>query len=493
MKPQVNYPTFDEYQAALQSPNSCLSKLVFKDGQIDLDLWGIPKVRSGGFALTYRVQTQTSAYAIRCFHRNAVNRLRRYQMISSHLEHIKSPYLVTTRYHPRGIQLGSQWYPITTMPWVEGETLETYIQRHLGNPELFSGLAAQFVEIIRDLRNSGIAHGDLSHQNILVHDGRLMLVDYDGMYVKGMDRLGSIEVGHSHFQHPARTIDQFGPNLDNFSAIVIYLALTALAIHPALWNKFESAGDGLMFRKEDFLSPYSSPLLQEIETYSSLRKLVGAFRQICLASMERVPTLDQFLAGDYEDLPREEKLPDPTEFSREGKPMDPTMKVQMGQRLGQTVTVIGRVTDVFEGNTRDGHPHLFLNFGNWRAKCFTVVLWGEAYRQWKEKSDAAENMYLDRWVSVHGTLTSYKNRMQIAFDEPFGLEILPDEYEARRRLGVQTIFQMNNPIERKHPVDEQVSVPKPPDPVRQQPDLAKWKDYSDYIDSRIDELYRKSK
>jgi len=492
MATQVVYPTFDEYQAVLQHPQQCFSKLTFLDGKIEQDLWGLPRVRSGGFALTYRMERGNTSYAIRCFHRNVPSRYRRYQIISSYLAKIQSPYFVDARYQTKGIQVGSKWYPITIMPWIQGESIESYIFKNLSHSEVISRLAIEFLEMIRHLQAAGIAHGDLSHQNIMVRQGQLVLIDYDGMYVPGMEKMGSVEIGHSHFQHPSRTFGQYDQNLDRFSSIVIYLALSALAVHPELWKKYESAGDGLLFRKADFLSPFTSPLLQELETLSSMRKMVGLFRTICLCTVDQVPTLEQFIEGNVRLNPAEEKLEIQGQHLQVEKPLDASVKFQMGRKLGQIVTVIGRVTEVFEGQTRDGQAHIFINFGNWRSKCFTIVLWGDAYKIVKETPDLAPEKYLDCWVSVHGMLTSYKNRFQIAMDEPFGIEVLSDE-EAYQRLGEKPIYrdQFTVPVlPFPENSDKQLSQVKK-SPIT--PDLEKLGKYSDFVANRIDELYRNKK
>jgi serine/threonine protein kinase len=379
------------------------------------------------------------------------------------------------------------------MPWIQGESIETFIYKNLSRPEVLNKLAVDFYTMVQHLHSIGIAHGDLSHQNIMVRQGELVLIDYDGMFVPGMDRLGSVEIGHSHFQHPTRTFGHFDKNLDRFSSIVIYLAISALASHPELWKKYESAGDGLMFRKADFLSPFTSPLLQEMETLSSMRKMVGLFRNICLSDVDQIPTLEQFLSGKvdlHSDIGRLENIArvDKVDF-----PLDASLKFQMGRKLGQIVTVIGRVTEVFEGKTRDGQAHFFINFGNWRSKCFTIVLWGEAYKSLKERSDLAPDNYLDRWVSVHGILTSYKNRFQIALDEPFGIEMLVDESEAMHRLGKETNHReySSKPDPTIPSVSSEPIKPVPKTPVKA--DLEKLRKYSDLVATRIDELYRNKK
>ena len=52
-------------------------------------------------------------------------------------------------------------------------------------------LCRAWADVIRGLQAQQMAHGDLQQGNILVLDGgRLKLVDYDGLFVPEMKRLG---------------------------------------------------------------------------------------------------------------------------------------------------------------------------------------------------------------------------------------------------------------------------------------------------------------
>src|SRR5438045_3227891 len=106
------------------------------------------------------------------------------------------------------------------MEWVDGLNLNYFIEDNLGQPGAMNRMADRFCTLIENLKSNGIAHGDLQHGNILIVDGDYKLVDYDGMYVSALRGFGSNELGHRNYQHPARTRDDFGDYLDNFSAWV---------------------------------------------------------------------------------------------------------------------------------------------------------------------------------------------------------------------------------------------------------------------------------
>jgi hypothetical protein len=103
-------------------------------------------------------------------------------------------------------------------------------------------LAKQWLAMINTLEALSIAHGDLDLTNVLVSGAypnlSLRLVDFDSMYVPALYGRTMFEQGHEHFQAPPELrIRNFNPEMDRFSALVIYLSLIALAEDWQLWNR----------------------------------------------------------------------------------------------------------------------------------------------------------------------------------------------------------------------------------------------------------------
>ena len=446
----VKFPAFNEYQAALQHPSQCLSPKGLQGCETESDLWGLPRVRSGGFALTYKLSDGKSTWALRCFHRHVPDREERYQSINKFIQNSNVDYLEAIHYISDGINIKGNRFPITYMKWVEGETLESYVIRHLDAPDVLSDLKSKFCDLVVDLEKRRITHGDLSHHNIMVKDNRLILVDYDGMNVPEMKQKVSCEIGNTHFQHPGRDETIFNLTTDRFSSIVIYLALKTLSIDSKFWFNYETGGEGLLFRRADFEHPYQSPLLQEMETISALTKDVRQFRQICLADVKQVPRLEEFIDGlDFEQLvlKNEDRGIEPERTIV----LDSQKKYLFTSRLGEIATVVGRIEEVFEGMTRDHVPHIFLNFGNWRLKCFTVVLWDEALSL-MEATGIDPQEYKDKWVSVTGMLTSFKRRPQIIVNTPFDIEFLDEERVAEKIAASSPFWFTRKPEEISKPI-----------------------------------------
>lgn len=84
------------------------------------------------------------------------------------------------------------------------------------------------------------------------------------MFVPALGGREAVEIGHQHFQHPRRTQKHFDENLDNFSALTIYVTLLALCERPTLWR--EHHDENLLFTKEDFLHPLKSALFAKLKT-----------------------------------------------------------------------------------------------------------------------------------------------------------------------------------------------------------------------------------
>jgi hypothetical protein len=184
------------------------------------------------------------------------------------------------------------------MEWVQGEPLSAFIERHLGNRSTLLSLARRWVEMVKALQQACIAHGDLQHGNVLVVEGQLRLIDYDGMYVPALRGEGSHEVGHRNYQHPLRTESDFGPYLDNFSAWVVYVSLIALAADSGLWKQFGGGDESLLFRRRDFEQPEASDVLRALERHreEQIRSAIALFKSLLYLGPRDVPSLDGQMA-----------------------------------------------------------------------------------------------------------------------------------------------------------------------------------------------------
>lgn len=432
----MKFPQMDEYHGAVQHPETFFQDPELRRAVVDKDTWGLPRVRSGNFALTYQLKgARGDAWAVRCFIKDISNRQQRYAAISQFLVRCQAPFFISTDYLSAGILVNGTWFPITKMSWVHGETLLRFVERNLNNLPAIRALGNQFQDMTAALESLGVAHGDLQHGNILVAGGRLVLVDYDGMYVPALAGLHAEERGHVNYQHPQRNAE-FGPEIDRFSAIAIYLALKAIT--PPLWNKY-GTGENLLFSQDDFRSPDTSELFADLETFPELSKFIQRFRLVCKNRLARVPRLADFLRGD---IPTGVSEPITLSARRsQYKTLDATKRDELLAHVGQRITVIGRITEhsLKQTGAYPPKPYVFLSFGAWQKGSFRLILWSEVLDLFEiQQKKTAE--YNQRWVSVTGLLGEFtkgqRTHPQIIVEAPSEIELLGGEEEAKERLAL---------------------------------------------------------
>lgn len=258
------WPSARHFAEAIQCPALCFNNPHLRDTLPAVDRLGMPLVTSGQFAYVYKLKPSGGgAYAVRCFRSHLGDRERRYQLIDEHLRRHQLPALARFAYEPQGILVNGRRFPILSMEWIEGPTLDVYLDEVMGRRDVLLHLADEWVRLVQSLREAGVAHGDLQHGNIIVERGTLRLVDLDGMFVPAMSGWHAVEMGHQHYQHPKRAASFFDASLDNFSSLVVYLSLISLAERPELWA--EHHDENLIFTKSDFVAPDASALFEKIK------------------------------------------------------------------------------------------------------------------------------------------------------------------------------------------------------------------------------------
>lgn len=291
----MSWPLPNDYNETIQHPPNAFDDSALRSCLPECNQLGLPKPRSGAFAVAYKLQSRPRNWAVKCFTRQPPqDSEQRYAAIGAYLSKQRCPYILDFTYLQRGIRVQGQWYPIVKMEWAEGDPLHIYVQKNLGNPRALTNLALQWVEMISVLQRAHIAHGDLQHGNVLVVNSTLKLVDYDGMFVPALAGKHSAELGQPNYQHPQRSELDFGPYLDNFSAWVIYVSLVALSIYPNLWQAYGGGDDCLLFRKHDFEDPDHSPLMRALRHSGNqqLRDLVECFKIALYSPPSDTPGFD---------------------------------------------------------------------------------------------------------------------------------------------------------------------------------------------------------
>ncbi len=311
----MSWPLASHFSAMLQTP-----RLAFRDPRlqacrIEKDQRNQPRPWAGAFAVVYKAyDTQAGEpFAVRIFTSESPERRERYDLISAYLAGRRLNCLVDFEYRDRSIRSAGdgKWYPLILMEWVQGDTLFQWVRaRAAAGDRAALGLAAErWAEVVRELAQHNVTHGDLQHANVMVTPrGELKLVDYDCMCVPALVGRRNLEVGVDPYQHPGRNERTLlSLDLDNFSALVIYVALRALAADPGLWQRHvEAPGyDKLLFRREDFQLPDRSVLIRELGSLpdAEVRELVRRLIEFYHVPMDRVPALAS-LANSYAEIER---------------------------------------------------------------------------------------------------------------------------------------------------------------------------------------------
>src|SRR5438874_2730488 len=308
-------PDLTEYHEAVQHPPKAFADPGLKAVTLELDRFGMPKPATGGNAVVYKANEPggflrfKKTWAIRCFLRPISDHAERYEAISKHLRNVRLPYDVNFQFLKRGIQIRSNWFPIVKMQWAKGDLLHSHIEKHLGCPAVLEALRAKWAILVRHLEAAQVAHGDLQHGNILVRGGSIQLVDYDGMWVPALRGRHATEIGHRAYQHPERSEQDYGQEIDRFSALVIYLSLAALERDVTLWERFHT-GDNLIFVREDFLQVGRSAIWHQLRRIGSreLEQLAAALAAMVQQHPMKVGNLDSVLQNPA-SYPARSKVP----------------------------------------------------------------------------------------------------------------------------------------------------------------------------------------
>lgn len=315
----MSWPTPQDYNEAIQNPATSFQDAELMTGSTQLNALGLPRAMTGAFASVYRIKCEKRDWAVRCFLHNIKDQDERYAELSHFIRDDDLVYTVGFNYFPDGIRVGSEWFPILKMEWVDGTSLDQYLLQYVHNSSLVEGLLAKFIEMERRLNEAGIAHGDLQHGNILVFEDELRLVDYDGMFVPALAGLKSNELGHPNYQHRKRTPRHFGPYLDHFSTWVIYTSLFCLVRDRDLWMQLNGGDECLLFRQSDYRNPLSSYSFSQLESHRlpEIRRMAGVLKALCSYPVKQIPRLDPSVK-DIKDLPPiDESIEDPDEQTEE--------------------------------------------------------------------------------------------------------------------------------------------------------------------------------
>lgn len=233
---------------------------------------------AGGFCVVFPYQTPTHKYAVRCWHAEIADAKKRTQLIAEALKACNLPYFVGFEYYDDGIMTSQGKQPVVVMDWVVATPLKKYIAAHLYETNVLLKLAETFKNMVSDLHQHHLSHGDLQHGNIMVKDdGSLVLVDYDSMYAPTLEGMKDEIKGLQGYQHEARWANLYvTEKADYFSELVIYTSIKALAFLPELWDELQIEDtDTMIFSADDIKSSGKASIFNRLRTIPELQPLVN--------------------------------------------------------------------------------------------------------------------------------------------------------------------------------------------------------------------------
>ena len=310
-------PARKRYVAAMYNSSKYITDPRLSGAQVERDARNRPVAFSGSFSTVFKMRTQSGRkVAMRVFHpedggkiQTGTDLTRRYKLLGGFMNDLRSrrklpSEIIEFALVERGMRINDEDVPIMKLPWISGRSLDNWIDTRLGQGRASAVklLAHNWRELMADLRHIGVAHGDLHHGNVkLESSGAMRLLDYDAMYAPPLEGMTSDEIGHPNFQHPAyhfpARVRPFDADMDNFSAIVVYLSLIAIADDPGLWKKYYREDNLIFVGERDFVNPDASPVFKDLAASrnATVRNLSRQLARYARGKPSDVPSLRRAL------------------------------------------------------------------------------------------------------------------------------------------------------------------------------------------------------
>lgn len=300
------WPRATDYMQAIQDPSRAFNDPLLKSARIETTALGLPAAATGQNAIVFKVLAQGQAHAVRCFTPTqgepSGDTYKRLAGLGLPEE------MVPARWIENGIRVRQHDWPVLTMPWIAGDTLNIWLDRHAREQARVTAVRKSLWSVYSRLRKLNVVHGDLHHGNIIVTPSdEIRLVDFDGVCIFGDTGDAPLnarpsEVGHPNFQHPQRIRHgSWHRYTDTFAALVIDVSLAVIAEKP---DSFRDTGDSLLFTRDDFENPSASQTFRTaraaLKSPEDLR-LLGILEAWCGRQERADIDLESILRGS--DLP----------------------------------------------------------------------------------------------------------------------------------------------------------------------------------------------
>jgi serine/threonine protein kinase len=264
---------------------------------------------AGGYSKVFPVQLFNKTVALRFWTANIEDSQKRYQEIEKYLKEKKLSYFVDFKYHNSNLVWKNAKYPFISMDWIEGETLNRYLDKNIRDSYKILKIADSFLEMVKVLHQHNIAHGDLQDGNILIVETEgtieLKLIDYDTIFVPSLKNFNIEIMGVESYQHPKKNnTKKLSKKIDYFSELVIYLSLLVYSEDSSLWKTGQE--QRLVFKEKDFKNPTKSKIFIKLKggNYSSqIQELTHKLEEYCLKSnIDELLPLEECLIDKFKEV-----------------------------------------------------------------------------------------------------------------------------------------------------------------------------------------------
>lgn len=177
--------------------------------------------------------------------------------------------------------------------WIEGRDLSQEIASAVTRSD-FATLAHRFDAFALWLLNQEWAHGDLKPSNIIVHNDKFYLIDFDSIYLPQFCTHPTYAWGSAGYQHPNRK-GLSAKEIDDYPIALISTALNALSYDPTLLHRYPT--DAMLLIDPNAAIAGEDKALQEIENLFQSHnntvklKIANLLRSTTVA----LPTLQELL------------------------------------------------------------------------------------------------------------------------------------------------------------------------------------------------------